>query len=357
MSNEQSKKSIAFIGSVGVPNCYGGFEAFLESVTPSIVASGHKVLVTCDKNRYTDLNPDFNGINRVFVSTPANGAYSPFHDLIAFFKVIRKVDAVVVLGVSAGPFFILMRILSSIFNKTLVVNVDGVEWRRSKFSKPVRFVLKAFDACAQFSATKIIYDNKELLPFLFKPFRKKAFEIPYSGDHVVRKENIIADGSALTICRIEPENNIEILIDGVLKSNLKKYRLIGNWDNSEFGKSIKQKYNNHPTIEIIDPVYDIEILSVYRERCDVYLHGHSVGGTNPSLVEMLFYDCQIICFDCDFNRATAGNAATYFSTAENLSLQLNQLNDAQIIKDSSARNEIRSKYTAQIIAHQYLDIL
>lgn len=210
------KKSVAFIGSCGVPNRYGGFESFLESVTPVMVSNGHNVIVTCDAGKYEDHSPEFKGVKREFIGVKANGPLSTIHDMVAYLRVFRKVDSVVVLGVSAGPLFLLMRLISMLFGKKLVVNVDGIEWRRTKFSKPVRALLWLYDACAQLSANTIIYDSTELLPFVHKPFRHKGVFAAYSGDHVLRFPDEPKTASALTICRIEPENNIELLIEGVL---------------------------------------------------------------------------------------------------------------------------------------------
>jgi glycosyltransferase involved in cell wall biosynthesis len=342
-------RSVAFIGSVGVPNCYGGFESFVEAVAPEISARGGKVSVTCDSNRYEDLTPKYKGLNREFLSISANGWQSPIHDLFAFFKILKAHQTIVVLGVSAGPLFLLMRIITSITGKKLVVNIDGIEWRRTKFTKKVRLILRLFDFCAQLSANKIIYDNDGLYDYVIKPFRKKAVCIAYSGDHVQRFPGVKKENFALTVCRIEPENNIEMLIEAASKSDLEKYIVIGNWDNSEFGRRIKNE-NKNTKIVLLDPIYDSEIIGKYRESCAMYLHGHSVGGTNPSLVEMLYYDCTLICFDCVFNRATAKNDSLYFSSVDELVKRINTLSKAP----SWSEKAIRFEYTASKIASQYM---
>jgi glycosyltransferase involved in cell wall biosynthesis len=343
-------KSVAFIGSVGIPNCYGGFESFVEAVAPEISRRGGDVSVTCDSNRYDDLSPEYNGIKREFLSVSANGWQSPIHDIIAFFKVLRNHDAIIVLGVSAGPLFLLMRLMTMIFGKKLIVNIDGIEWRRTKFTKKVRLVLRIFDFCAQLSANKIVYDNEGLYDYVVKPFRNKSVCIAYSGDHVQRFPDTKKNNFALTVCRIEPENNIEMLIEAAKKSNLERYIIIGNWDNSEFGRYLKNE-NTNPKIELLDPIYDADIIGRYRESCAIYLHGHSVGGTNPSLVEMLYYDCALICFDCVFNRATARNDSTYFASVDELIDRINQ----QVLSPTLGEKQIRFEYTASKIASQYMD--
>jgi glycosyltransferase involved in cell wall biosynthesis len=236
------------------------------------------------------------------------------------------------------------------FGKKLVVNIDGIEWRRTKFSKKVRLVLRLFDFCAQLAANKIIYDNEGLHDYVIKPFRNKAVCIAYSGDHVKRFPDVEKENFALTICRIEPENNIEILIEAAKKSNLEKYVVIGNWGNSEFGRRIKNE-NLSSKVVLLDPIYDAEVIGKYRESCAIYLHGHSVGGTNPSLVEMLYYDCALICFDCVFNRATAKNDSAYFSTVNELVEKIN----AAVELPSWNEKDIRFEYAASKIASQYME--
>ena len=341
----------AFIGSAGIPNRYGGFEAFLEHCAPVLVAQGHSVIVTCDKSLYKTREASYRGVMRLFICIRANGATSVLHDLLAFFSVYRSATHIIVLGVSGGPWFPLWRLMCTLAGKRLIVNIDGVEWRRSKFTPWRRYVLRLFDALAQIFSHVVVYDNIALFDFVLSYCRGKAVQIGYPGDHVLRLSNVPRiDGTALTICRIEPENHISLLIDGALRSNLKKYTIVGNWSASDYGRSIRKSYTANPRLNLLDSIYDQKVLAELREKCTFYLHGHSVGGTNPSLVEMLFYDCVILCFDCSFNRETSGHAASYFTDAKEL---------AQLIKDTDItpgeRSEIRKIYTASNIAIKYVD--
>lgn len=346
---------LAFIGSAGLPNRYGGFESFVETCGPILVKLGHEVTVTCDKRYYEDHSSRYAGVRRVFLALPANGALSPFHDLIAFLTVFSRVDTVIVLGISAGPFFAIMRLLASLFGKRILVNIDGVEWRRAKYSLIHRAVLRAFDLFAQLCANAIIYDNPALKPYIRKAFHRKASCIGYPGDQVARlPERLgITRAGALTICRIEPENNIEMLITGALGSSIGSYKIIGNWENSKYGRDLRSKYMAEGRLLLLDPVYEHDLIARYRESCSVYLHGHGVGGTNPSLVEMLFYDCTILCFDCDFNRHTAGDRASYFSTADELSLSIDR---AVATPSHTALSSDIGRYKATYIAQRYLEV-
>ncbi|MBC7490520.1 MAG: DUF1972 domain-containing protein [Glaciimonas sp.] len=341
---------LAFIGSAGVPNRYGGFEAFLEHCSPALAGKTASTVVTCDAGLYDDHSLDFYGVQRHFLNTPANGGWSVVHDLLAFFAVYRKSTHIVVLGVSGAPWFPLFRVMCAMAGKRLLVNIDGVEWRRTKFSQGRRLLLRVFDAVAQYCAHVVIYDNPALREFVLDSCQAKAVCIGYSGDHVIRVPG--GDRSkfqALTICRIEPENNLDVLIEGALLSSLELYTIVGNWAQSEYGRALRERYAKEPRLNLLDPIYDAQQLAMLRESCAVYLHGHSVGGTNPSLVEMLFYDCAIVCFDVAFNRATAGNCAGYFSSAADLA-ELDVTN----LPGQGDRITRRNSYTRSHIAHQYL---
>ena len=341
---------VAFIGSAGVPNRYGGFEAFLEHCSPALAGKTASTVVTCDAGLYDDRSSDFRGVHRYFLTTPANGGWSVLHDLLAFFTVYRQSTHIVLLGVSGAPWFPLFRLMCAVAGKRLLVNIDGVEWRRTKFSQSRRFLLRLFDAVAQYCAHVVIYDNPALREFVLNSCQAKAVCIGYSGDHVIRVPGAdLGQFQALTICRIEPENNLHMLIDGALLSPLENYTIVGNWAQSEYGRALRERYALEPRLSLLDPIYDAQQLAVLRESCAVYLHGHSVGGTNPSLVEMLFYDCAIVCFDVAFNRETAGDCAGYFSSAADLAAL-----DAASLPGPGDRTARRLSYTRSHIANQYL---
>lgn len=345
--------SISFIGSVGVPNRYGGFESFLEHCSPVFASQVKKVFVTCDTNRHEDRSRLFFGVERIFVYIPANGKWSIIHDLWAFFTVLNKSSHIVVLGVSGGIWFPLFHFLCAILNKKLIVNIDGVEWRRGKYSGFQKILLKQFDYLAQRFSDIIIFDNPALSHYIHEKFLEKSVCIGYSGDHVIRIPNLCRGRSyALTICRIEPENNIEMLIEGFLLSSISEYKIVGNWRNSKYGLRILSRYFGVGRLSFLDPIYDCNELAKLREMCSIYIHGHSVGGTNPSLVEMLFYDCPIMCFDVSFNRESAGECAGYFKCASELS----HLSPTSL-PPLGNRALLRAKYSSNFIVKQYLDLL
>lgn len=343
---------IAFVGSVGIPNKYGGFEAFLEHSAPEIAKSVDQVIVTCDSSFYENKDIKYLGVSRIFIPVKANGVLSVIHDALAFFMIFRRSTHIFFMGVSGGLWFPFFRLISDFFGKKIIVNVDGVEWRRSKFGLFKKTSLRFFDFFAQCFSHKIIYDNKGLKNFVYDSFLKKSYLIAYPGDYVLRRDDVsIEKYTALTICRVEPENNLEILIDGFLKSNFNKYTIVGNWNNSDYGIFLRKKYMSEKRLTLLDPIYDAEQISILRSSCDIYLHGHSVGGTNPSLVEMLFYDCRILCFDVNFNRYTTNNEEEYFKNSDDLSDKIMNSN-----LSINKRLNIREEYSVKRIAENYIKI-
>ena len=348
---------IAFIGSAGIPNRYGGFESFLEHCGPAVARIAGTVYVTCDAKLYgDDLTPDFKGVTRIFLRTPANGAASVLHDLLAFFSIYRRSTHIVVLGVSGGPWFPLFRLMCWLGGKRLGVNIDGVEWRRPKFSRTKQSLLRLFDVLAQRFSNVVIYDNAGLASYVLPSARNQAAQIGYSGDHVLRLPDVAPEpGTALTVCRIEPENNLDLLIEGALRSSLRLYTIVGNWDNSAYGQALRARYRDEPRLKLLDPIYDARRLAELREGCAMYLHGHSVGGTNPSLVEMLYYDCAVLCFDVDYNRSTADAGALYFVDAPALGRLIDDVVQGRVASDLFARLASRTRYTSDAIAQAYVD--
>lgn len=359
MSTDFSDMRIAFIGSAGIPNRYGGFESFLEHCGPSFAAATASTIVTCDASLYKDdLSTDFRGVRRVFLKIRANGASSILHDLLAFLRVYRGSTHIMVLGVSSGPWFPLFQLMCRLGGKRLGVNIDGVEWRRTKYSRNKQRILRLFDHLAQRFSDVVVYDNAGLASYVLPSARDRAVEIGYSGDHVLRLPDIPREpGTALTVCRIEPENNLDMLIEGALHSDLVRYTIVGNWNNSDYGRSLRERYRGESRLALLDPIYDPHRLAELRESCAIYLHGHSVGGTNPSLVEMLFYDCHIICFDVSFNRVTAESCASYFSNLKSLAQSINAAIQNLTEGHIPERCNLRAKYTSKSIANAYIKAL
>ena len=163
---------------------------------------------------------------------------------------------------------------------------------------------------------------------------------------------------AFGVCRIEPENNVHLLLEAFTDLTPMPLVIVGNWAHSEYGNSLKAKYMGNPWIAIHDPIYDQTKLNTMRSRCTLYLHGHSCGGTNPSLVEAMYLRLAVAAFDCDFNRETTENKAIYFKNAEELRKLVHSLTGAQLQQVADSMKKIADRrYTWKRIADCYAKLL
>ena len=153
---------------------------------------------------------------------------------------------------------------------------------------------------------------------------------------------------AVSICRIEPENNCHITLEAYAQSH-QPIVFIGNWKWSKYGQELKERYGNLPNIHIVESVYDLDVLYTLRKHARVYVHGHSAGGTNPSLVEAMFFGCPILAYDVVYNRETTYNKAYYYKD----STDLIRLSQNPHLNGSSMRELAEQHYLWKTIVQQY----
>lgn len=168
-------------------------------------------------------------------------------------------------------------------------------------------------------------------------------------------EHIIPDYPyALGICRIEPENNIHVIIEAFEEELPLRLVMVGNWLNSDYGKELYEKCRKNPLVSALTPIYDQDYLSRLRAGCALYLHGHSCGGTNPSLVEAMYHSLAIASFDVNFNRETTENGAFYFKTPQELRDIIRNTSTAALADCASRMGETaRCRYTWKRISELY----
>ena len=162
---------------------------------------------------------------------------------------------------------------------------------------------------------------------------------------------------AFTVCRIEPENNIHIILEAFTNTPSMQLLIVGNWKKNKYGNDLFQKNSIKDKICLHDPIYDPNILNVFRKNCTFYLHGHSCGGTNPSLVEAMYLGLPIIAFDVSFNRETTENKAIYFSNAKELKSLLSAFEESKRIALGKEMKEIAfRRYLWKRICERYAAI-
>ncbi|GAL08679.1 alpha-D-GlcNAc alpha-1,2-L-rhamnosyltransferase [Photobacterium aphoticum] len=347
-------KKVSIIGTVGIPACYGGFESLVENLT-KYSSDDVNYQVFCSSKSYSEKIPEYNSAELVYLPLSANGVQSVPYDILSMIRCLSiRPDVVLLLGVSGCMFLPIYRLFS---RSKVVTNIDGLEWKRDKWGKIARKFLKLSEAIAVKYSDIIIADNQAIGDYVSNEYGKENVIIAYGGDHVISEKVSDVDKSDyyLSLCRIEPENNVSMILEAFSQTDL-KLKFVGNWDSSDFGRALKSKYKSYSNIDIIDPIYDIDELFVLRSQCVGYVHGHSAGGTNPSLVEAMHFTTPIYAFDCNFNRYSTEEKSFYFSTSRDLVKCLieNAHNEEKLnFVASSMKGIADRRYTWEIIAKQY----
>lgn len=309
---------IAIIGTRGIPNNYGGFEQLAEFLSAGLVRLGHEVTVY-NSSLHPYKESTYKGVSLIICKDPENkiGTAGQFlYDMNCILDCRKRdYDAILQLGYTSSS------IWSFLFPRKarIVTNMDGLEWKRSKYSSTVKRFLKYAEKLAVKNSHVLIADSLAIKTYLKEKYNKEAVYISYGAEipslyeeAILQKFKLVKDGYFLVIARMEPENNIEVIIKGYLQSKHEKPLIITGNINNNFGCYLSSTYSSDK-VRFIGAVYDLYILNQLRHYCSLYFHGHSVGGTNPSLLEAMASGALICAHRNDFNAAVLGPDAYYFS--------------------------------------------
>jgi hypothetical protein len=314
---------IAIIGTRGIPNNHGGFEQFTEFVAPGLVQRGHEVFVY-NSSLHPFKEKKWRGVNIVVKYDPENKIGTAGQFIYDFNCIVdtrkRNFDVILQLGYTSSSIWSFLFPQKSL----LVTNMDGLEWKRTKYSLGVQKFLQKAEKWAALHSDYLIADSKGIQEYLLQKYHRDSFFIPYGAELVTQvdesllaKKNLKKDSYNLLIARMEPENNIEIIIKGHLLANsMLPLIIIGSYAN-RFGIYLKKAYASDKIV-FFGPIYDLVFLNSLRFYSNLYFHGHSVGGTNPSLLEAMASHALIAAHDNIFNRTVLGDDAFYFSTVTDI---------------------------------------
>lgn len=355
------KLRIGIVGTRGVPNQYGGFEQFASFLSQALVQKGHTLFVYSTHNHPYKENK-WNGVQVIHCYDPSwLGTAGQFiYDLNCILDARRRsLDILLVLGYTS----------SSVWGRwypekaKIITNMDGLEWKRSKYSKPVQqFLLYAEKLAMKFSDYHVA-DSPAIQAYLQNKYNVPVEYISYGAEKplpddaaVLVKFHLQKNQYHLLVARMEPENNIETILDGLTGNpEQNKVIVIGNTKNA-YAQMLVKKYSNNAHIIFIGAIYDKQVLDTLRSNCLIYFHGHSVGGTNPSLLEAMACKALICAHDNPFNRSVLNKDAIYFSTKE----AIKKLNIHEIIQGKhysvmkeNNQHKIRDHHTWPQIVNQY----
>jgi glycosyltransferase involved in cell wall biosynthesis len=358
-----NRLNIAIVGSRGIPGNYGGFETFAERLSLGLVERGHKVTVYCtaayDKYRHQD----YKGVKRVLIpSIPIKSVEKVFTSLLSCIHAASACYQIIYfLGVSPVLYAWLPRLMGA---KT-VINIDGLEWKRQKWGKIAAWYLKFSESLSGTVCNAVIADSMEIKKYFRKEYGKEAIYIAYGADvasfrdtGVLAKYGLESRKYFLQVCRLEPENNTEILLREYAKVDTDIPLVILG------GAPYSDKYQDNlrgiadKRVKFLGSVYGDDY-NVIRSHAYFYIHGHEVGGTNPALLEALAAGNCVVVLDVKYNLEVIGDSGLSFSKNDSsLSAVLTHLiahpEHAEDLR-MKAKERIRQCYTWESIIDQYED--
>ena len=357
---------LAILGTRGIPARYGGYETFAEQLAPRLARRGVNVTVFCPASSPRS-DETYLGVTLKFVKFPTLGKYSEmFWDARCFCVARRQFDVVYMLGMG-GAF---AAWVPRLFGTKVWINTDGIEWKRKKFTWPQRAYVAAVEALSVLFASRIVADAAAIAVYLRKryPGLKKTSTIAYGANiptdepnrKLIEEWSLQPDGYYIVVCRLEPENHVLEIVEGFEQSNSPLSLLVlGNFENPN--KYVRMLLaHSSARVRFIGGVYDRRKLEALRFYARAYMHGHSVGGTNPSLLEAMACSNLVMAHDNPFNREVLGNSGVYFKSSAELASIVDAIDNGRVDKgilQRGAAQRIRERYLWDQIADSYLELL
>jgi glycosyltransferase involved in cell wall biosynthesis len=361
------EKTVRILGTHGVPAAYGGFETAAENIGLFLASRGWRVIVYCQTEGRGPVQEDrWRGLERVLIPVDIAGwrGTSKFDWLSVRHATCHR-DLCITFGYNTAIFNILQR-AKKIPN---VINMDGIEWSRSRWGLFRQAILYVNERIACLVGDRLIADHPEIETYLLtRAPRRKLSMITYGADAVVDapaevpRSYGLEPGRYLTlICRPIPENSIAELVAGFSRRP-RGYKLavLGEYLPEEDPYHAQVLSVASEEVVFLGPVYDKAAVEALRFHGAAYLHGHTVGGTNPSLVEAMAAGNPVLAHDNAYNRWVAQDAAVYFSTGEDVSDRLEEMLTSQSLLEKMRRASLRrhsAEFTWEHVAGEYERLL
>ncbi|MES2418183.1 MAG: DUF1972 domain-containing protein [Bacteroidota bacterium] len=356
------KLNIAILGTRGIPNHYGGFEHISQHLATGLVEKGHLVTVYNSHNHpHTENN--WRGVQIIHVYDPEHfmGTAGQFiYDFNCLLDARKKnFDVILFMGYTSSS------IWGSLFPKRTIIisNMDGLEWKRTKYSKPVQHFLKYAERLAIKYSQFYIADSIVIQSYLKDKYQVTSEYIPYGADLYAipnhEKLEMPEEPYFLLMARMEPENNIEMILTGFSRSRTKRIlKVLGNTQN-KFGKWLTKKFEQDLRIQFMGPNFDPFAVNDLQHWSYLYFHGHSVGGTNPSLLQAMANGAPIAAHRNAFNEAVLQHGAFYFSNAEEVTKIVENLPQTAAVQQMKAHNlqQIRLQYNWPKVIEAYEEFI
>ena len=355
-------RTVRILGTHGIPAMYGGFETAAENVARVLRDRGWRVVVYCQEQGSGPIREDeWNGIERITIPVRREGWLgTSMFDLLSIRHAARHRDICLTFGYNTAVFNLLQRI-KGIPN---VINMDGIEWSRSRWGLFRQSILWTNERIACWVGNELIADHPEIHEYLLTRARASKITMITYGAHAITEasEEPVADrglepGRYFTIiCRAIPENSILELVQGFSRSERGvRLAIIGHYDrNDDYHRRVLNSASDE--VVFLGAVYDNAVVQSLRLHSLGYLHGHTVGGTNPSLVEAMGAGNPIIAHNNQYNRWVAQDAALYFADAAEADAQITELLNNSALRISlgaASRRRHAEEFTWEHVAGQY----
>ena len=373
--NEKELQHVFIIGSKGIPGLYGGYETFVDKLTEYHQNNTNiKYHVACKGSEKKEC--EYHNARCFYIKVPNIGpAQAIYYDVVAFDSCCTYIKRkkiqhaiVYVLACRIGPFAAYLKKRLHKLGGVLYVNPDGHEWMRAKWNKAIRKYWKFSEKRMVKHADLLVCDSKNMESYIqnsYQKYRPKTVFAAYGADVAksglsdedpklcqwYRKWDLIPLEYFLIVGRFVPENNYETMIREFMASGTgKKLAIISNVEENAFYQKLKEAtgFEKDPRIVFCQTVYDEQLLKKIRENAFAYLHGHEVGGTNPSLLEALGSTDINLLLDVGFNREVGEEAALYWTKQEG---SLSSLIEETVKIDAAKRQEFGAQAKKRILDH------
>lgn len=363
---EVRHRNLAILGSRGIPAKYGGFETFAERLGEMLVARGYSVAVYCDHVADPAL-ATYKGIDLVYL--PARGfgkLTSLLFDIRCLWHARKRYDVVYMLGYPPSLFCLIPRL----WGREVWINMAGREWARSKWKFFGRNYLHFMEFIATLVPHRMIADAQAIYADLKSRYRHlpPCSVIAYGGEvieespskDVLKEWNLVPEEYLLIVSRIQSDNHVREMIDGFLLSKSQRKLVVVGDNAGDRGYADSVFSIKDPRVIFAGGIYDQDKLRALRYHAWAYCHGHSAGGTNPSLLEAMGCGNATIAHDNVFNREVAGEGALYFSSPEECAAAVARLEADPGLRESMRRvacERVRSRYRWDQVADAYGELL
>ena len=376
---------IAFVSTRGIPNDYGGFEQFAEYISVGLAARGHDVTVYSPHYHPYKKN-EFKGVRIKHIYSPeqwmGGSVGSFFYDFLSLRDALKKEQFDIIYDAgytSIIPAYIWYNV-KKLKHPIITTNMDGLEYKRTKFNKWVQKFLFWEEKQAVKHSHYLIADNLGIKDYYKEKYGKESTFLAYGADIHDNYDVKVLDNYRLTpynyyilVARMEPENNIRMAIEGYLssKENGKRPLIIVGKTNTDYGYYLSKKYESFDCVRFVGGIFDFDRLNSLRYFSLAYFHGHSVGGTNPSLLEAMASSCLVLSQHNIFNKAVLGNNALYYENEKEVTSLLNNIDELvkeyktvfveknlEIIKTEYSWDKLvdeHEKYFKDILNHRCID--